>query len=120
MSQRARQNLYLLTWIVRCVSSVSAQHVSSFHANIWVLSGARQATRIREMYFRSVLRQEVAFFDASATTGALLQGLNEDTVAVQNAIGEKVGNFLHNFITFIVGITIGKQSKGPRTGSGVD
>lgn len=74
-----------------------------------MVPGARQATRIREMYFQKVLHQEVAFFDASATTGALLQGLNQDTVAVQNAIGEKVGNFIHNFTTFIVGITIGEK-----------
>ena len=37
-----------------------------------------------------MLRQEAAFFDASAKSGALLQGLNEDTSAIQLAIGEKV------------------------------
>jgi ATP-binding cassette subfamily B (MDR/TAP) protein 1 len=73
------------------------------------MTGARQATRIRHKYFHAVLRQEVAFFDASATTGTLLQGLNQDTLAVQNAIGEKVGNFVHNFVTFLVGIAIGKS-----------
>jgi ATP-binding cassette, subfamily B (MDR/TAP), member 1 len=72
------------------------------------LAGARQATRIRERFFQKVLHQEIAFFDASATTGVLLQGLNQDTLAVQNAIGEKVGNFVHNFSTFVVGIAIGK------------
>jgi hypothetical protein len=29
-----------------------------------------------------VLRQDVAFFDVDATSGGLLQGLNEDSIAV--------------------------------------
>lgn len=33
---------------------------------------------------------QVAFYDTKATTGVLLQGLNEDTNGVQNATGEKV------------------------------
>lgn len=33
---------------------------------------------------------QVAFYDTEATTGVLLQGLNEDTNGVQNATGEKV------------------------------
>lgn len=69
--------------------------------------GARQANRIREKYLASVLRQEVAYFDVHVTTGELLQGLNEDINAVQNAISEKVGTFLHHFFTFVVGMTIG-------------
>ena len=32
----------------------------------------------------------MAFYDTEATTGVLLQGLNEDTNGVQNATGEKV------------------------------
>ena len=53
-------------------------------------AGARQATRLRRQYLQAVLRQEAAFFDASAQSGVLLQGLNEDTSAIQLAIGEKV------------------------------
>ncbi len=55
-----------------------------------MFAGARQATRLRQQYLQAVLRQEPAFFDASAKSGALLQGLNEDTSAIQLAIGEKV------------------------------
>lgn len=35
-------------------------------------------------------RAEVSFFDVEATTGGLLQGLNEDALAVQAAISDKV------------------------------
>ena len=39
---------------------------------------------------QAVLRQDAAFFDVHARSGDLLQGLNEDTSAIQLAIGEKV------------------------------
>lgn len=70
--------------------------------------GARQSNRLRERYFASVLRQEISYFDVHATSGVLLHGLQEDINAVQNAIGEKVGNFIHNLCTFVVGIAVGK------------
>lgn len=34
--------------------------------------------------------QDIAFFDTQATTGGLLQGLNEDSLAVKESISEKV------------------------------
>ncbi len=36
-----------------------------------------------------------------------MQGLNEDSNAVQNATGEKVGQFIHHIATFVGGIAIG-------------
>ena len=71
------------------------------------MAGVRQANRIRHAYLASVLQQEVAFFDTDTSSGKLLNGLNEDTVTIQNAIGEKVGNFVHHLSTFLVGIAIG-------------
>ena len=53
-------------------------------------AGSRQASKLRQRYLQAVLRQEPAYFDVHATTGELLQGLNDDTTAIQMAIGEKV------------------------------
>ena len=61
---------------------------------------------------KQVLRADVAFFDQQATTGELLQGLNEDCVAISDAIGEKVGNFIHHLVTFVVGYGIGASVWG--------
>lgn len=36
-----------------------------------------------QMYLKAVLRQDVEYFDTQATTGSLLQGLNEDGTAIQ-------------------------------------
>jgi len=60
-----------------------------------MLAGARQATRLRRQYLQAVLRQEPAFFDQHVKAGDLLQGLNENTSAIQLAIGEKVPTLDH-------------------------
>jgi len=54
------------------------------------MTGERQATRIRSLYLKSVLRQEIAFFDLEMTTGQVVSRMSGDTVLVQDAIGEKV------------------------------
>ncbi len=72
----------------------------------WMWTGSRQANRVRSMYLKSVLRQDIAFFDKDATTGELLMGLNEQTLAFQLAISEKVGTFLHDMGTFVIGMGI--------------
>ncbi len=36
-------------------------------------AGIRQTNRLRQRYLGSVLRQEIGFFDTTATTGILLQ-----------------------------------------------
>jgi ABC-type multidrug transport system fused ATPase/permease subunit len=77
-----------------------------------VLVGVRQANKIRHAYLAAVLQQEVAFFDVEASSGKLLNSLNEDTVTIQNAIGEKVGNFVHHMSACVVGLAIGESQKG--------
>lgn len=72
----------------------------------WAWTGNRQTNRLRERYLRAVLRQDVAFFDVEATSGGLLQGLNEDSMAIQQGISDKVGAFLQHFVTFLVGYII--------------
>jgi ATP-binding cassette subfamily B (MDR/TAP) protein 1 len=39
----------------------------------------------------AVCLQDISFFDTQASTGGLLQGLNEDSLAVKEAMSDKVG-----------------------------
>ncbi len=52
----------------------------------------------------STLLLLIAALDAA--TGGLLQGLNEDSIAVQSGISEKVGVFQQHATTFLVGYII--------------
>lgn len=55
-----------------------------------MVTGERQAARIRSLYLRAILRQDVAFFDKEMNTGEVVGRLSGDTVLIQDAIGEKV------------------------------
>ncbi|PUZ55213.1 hypothetical protein GQ55_5G194300 [Panicum hallii var. hallii] len=80
--------------------------VSFLQVSCWTMTGERQATRIRSLYLRSVLRQEIAFFDVEMTTGQVVSRMSGDTVLVQDAIGEKVGKFQQLIATFVGGFVI--------------
>ncbi|KAG8055753.1 hypothetical protein GUJ93_ZPchr0001g32161 [Zizania palustris] len=68
--------------------------------------GERQATRIRSLYLKSVLKQDISFFDVEMTTGQIVSRMSGDTVLVQDAIGEKVGKFLQLVASFIGGFVV--------------
>ncbi|RCV26909.1 hypothetical protein SETIT_5G283500v2 [Setaria italica] len=80
--------------------------VSFLQVSCWTMTGERQATRIRSLYLKSVLRQEIAFFDVEMTTGQVVSRMSGDTVLVQDAIGEKVGKFQQLIATFIGGFVV--------------
>lgn len=53
-------------------------------------TGERQSSRIRNMYLKTILRQEIAFFDMETNTGEVIERMSGDTVFIQDAMGEKV------------------------------
>uniref|UniRef100_A0ACD5VHV0 Uncharacterized protein n=1 Tax=Avena sativa TaxID=4498 RepID=A0ACD5VHV0_AVESA len=80
--------------------------VSFLQVACWTITGERQATRIRSLYLKSVLRQDISFFDIEMTTGQIVSRMSGDTALVQDAIGEKVGKFLQLVSTFISGFAV--------------
>ncbi|KAL2600377.1 hypothetical protein AAZV13_10G108700 [Glycine max] len=71
-----------------------------------MVTGERQAARIRGLYLKTILRQDVAFFDKETNTGEVIGRMSGDTVLIQDAMGEKVGKFLQLIATFIGGFVI--------------
>mmetsp|Transcript_10713 Transcript_10713/g.25404 ORF Transcript_10713/g.25404 Transcript_10713/m.25404 type:complete len:1267 (+) Transcript_10713:289-4089(+) len=86
--------------------ALGAAVVSYLQMGLWILVGTRQARAIRIHYLRSVLSQDISFFDAETGTGSLLTKMNEDAVAVETAMGEKVGTFVFSVSMFLSGIII--------------
>ncbi|XP_059629375.1 ABC transporter B family member 11-like isoform X3 [Cornus florida] len=72
----------------------------------WMITGERQAARIRNFYLKTILRQEIAFFDKETITGEVVGRMSGDTVLIQDAMGEKVGKFLQLVSTFFGGFVI--------------
>ena len=56
----------------------------------WMITGERQAARIRGLYLQTILRQDVTFFDKETNTGEVVGRMSGDTVLIQDAMGEKV------------------------------
>ncbi|XWS46383.1 hypothetical protein CRYUN_Cryun14cG0061100 [Craigia yunnanensis] len=72
----------------------------------WMVTGERQAARIRGLYLKTILRQDVAFFDMKTNTGEVAGRMSGDTVLIQDAMGEKVGKFLQLVSSFIGGFVV--------------
>ncbi|XP_035547503.1 ABC transporter B family member 11-like isoform X2 [Juglans regia] len=72
----------------------------------WMVTGERQAARIRSLYLKTILRQDIGFFDKETKTGEIVGRMSGDTVLIQDALGEKVGKFIQLVATFIGGFVI--------------
>ncbi|KAL9318790.1 hypothetical protein ACSQ67_015307 [Phaseolus vulgaris] len=72
----------------------------------WTVTGERQTTRIRGLYLKTVLRQDIAFFDEETNTGEVIGRISGDTILLQDAMGEKVGRFLQLIATCTGGFVI--------------
>ncbi|CAN6349641.1 unnamed protein product [Urochloa humidicola] len=99
----ARVSAVSLQFVYLAVASAAASFVQ---VACWMITGERQAARIRSLYLRTILRQEVAFFDQHTSTGEVVGRMSGDTVLIQDAMGEKVGKFLQLLVTFAGGFAV--------------
>ncbi|XP_057494266.1 ABC transporter B family member 9-like isoform X2 [Actinidia eriantha] len=84
-----------------------ASSIASFlQVSCWMITGERQTTRIRGLYLKTILRQDIAFFDTETTTGEVIGRMSGDTILIQDAMGEKVGKFIQLMSTFIGGFVV--------------
>ncbi|KAK2642699.1 hypothetical protein Ddye_024462 [Dipteronia dyeriana] len=72
----------------------------------WMVTGERQAARIRGLYLKTILRQDIAFFDTETSSGEVIGRMSGDTILIQEAMGEKVGKFIQLMSTFLGGFVI--------------
>ncbi|WOH11980.1 hypothetical protein DCAR_0831476 [Daucus carota subsp. sativus] len=86
--------------------AIGAGIASVLQVSCWMVSGERQAARIRGLYLKTILRQDIAFFDTETTTGEVIGRMSGDTILIQDAMGEKVGKFIQLMSTFMGGFVI--------------
>ncbi|KAI3683820.1 hypothetical protein L1987_84335 [Smallanthus sonchifolius] len=73
----------------------------------WMWTGERQSTKMRIKYLEAALSQDIQFFDTEVRTSDVVIAINTDAVIVQDAISEKLGNFIHYLATFVSGFVVG-------------
>ncbi|XP_039250451.2 bile salt export pump-like isoform X1 [Styela clava] len=88
--------------IVACISMICG----FFQVHTMLLSSSRQIRKIRQQYFRSIIRQELEWFD-DKSVGEINLRLNEDVTKIREAIGDKFSYFINNISTFICALIIG-------------
>ncbi|CAN7118774.1 unnamed protein product [Brassica rapa subsp. narinosa] len=86
--------------------------VAFLQVSCWMVTGERQSATIRGLYLKTILRQDIGFFDTETTTGEVIGRMSGDTILIQDAMGEKVGKFLQLVATFLGGFAIA-FIKGP-------
>ncbi|XP_075068305.1 ATP-binding cassette sub-family B member 5 isoform X4 [Mixophyes fleayi] len=77
-----------------------------FQVSFWVLTAARQTRKMRQLFFHSVLSQEISWFDVTKS-GELNTRLTEDINKINDGIGDKVGHLVQNCATFVAGLVVG-------------
>lgn len=73
----------------------------------WMWTGERQSTKMRIKYLEAALDQDIQYFDTEVRTSDVVFAINTDAVMVQDAISEKLGNFIHYMATFVSGFVVG-------------
>ncbi|RVW47424.1 ABC transporter B family member 9 [Vitis vinifera] len=98
-------SLWLLS-VCSCMVYDAVIYSSVTEVSSWMIIGERQATCIRGLYLKTILRQDIAFFDTETTTGEVIGRMSGDTILIQDAMGEKVGKFIKLMSTFVGGFAI--------------
>lgn len=65
-----------------------------------------QIFRIRSIFLKSVLNQDIGWFDANQS-GEFASRMNEDLTKLEDGLGEKVAMFLHFIVAFIGSMILG-------------
>ncbi|KAL3695725.1 hypothetical protein R1sor_009801 [Riccia sorocarpa] len=102
---RAYREICQISLILVYLAAVSVW-ITWLEVACWMYAGQRQAEQIRKRYLKSLLSQDIEFFDTSTSTAETLRILSSDLFLIHDALGEKVGIFIHNLATFLVGILV--------------
>ena len=79
--------------------------VGYLQLTLWMIAGERQCKRIRELYFKALMKQRIEFFDKKST-GTLTSRLTGDIALIQDGISERVGFIIQAIAGFISGFVI--------------
>ncbi|KAL3678872.1 hypothetical protein R1sor_021828 [Riccia sorocarpa] len=92
--------------ILYVVVGAVAAAAASLEVAGWMITGERQSSRIRGLYLKAILRQDISFFDTEVSSGDVISRMSDDTVLIQEAMGEKVGNAVQLLGRFAGGFII--------------
>ncbi|KAI9095154.1 ABC multidrug transporter Mdr1 [Phlyctochytrium arcticum] len=97
-------NFWALMFLIIGIANLFASFIKFA---MFGISGERLTTRLRDMSFRSMMRQDIAWFDVEEhSVGALTSNLSNDAQNVQNMSGQIAGNLLELFASIAGGAIV--------------
>ncbi|XP_060756248.1 ATP-binding cassette, sub-family B (MDR/TAP), member 4 [Neoarius graeffei] len=72
----------------------------------WTLAAGRQVKRLRKLFFHSIIKQDIGWFDINET-GQLNTRLTDDILKINEGIADKLGTLIQSLSTFLTGFIIG-------------
>ncbi|TNN13638.1 Multidrug resistance protein [Schistosoma japonicum] len=98
------ENIYgSLKWFaVLGAAVIVVAFIQDFCINV---SAGRQINRIRLLYFKSILRQDIPWYDEQSS-GSLISKLSQNIELIERGIGTTLGGFIKYISGFIVGLII--------------
>ncbi|KAL2644761.1 hypothetical protein R1flu_012348 [Riccia fluitans] len=82
----------------------------------WAIAAERQAVRLRCMYLKALLRQDVGYFDQEIGVGEAMTKISGDILIIQDAMGDKVATVIELSTRFAFGWGVGFYTNWKMTG----
>lgn len=105
-NEKIRQgtNFYSILFVMLGIITGLASFFQTFALNV---AGVRLTKRLRQMSFKAMLKQEVAWYDEPQNSvGMLLARLSGDCSQVQGALGTRIGYVFQTISIIVVGIAV--------------
>ncbi len=101
------QNVEVIDRAAMWLAVIAAVQAVAIGARVYLFStsGERVVTRLRETLYRSVLAQEIGFFD-ERRTGELTSRLASDTTVIQGAVSWNISMVLRNLAQAVGGVVL--------------
>ncbi|XP_034872785.1 ATP-binding cassette sub-family B member 9 isoform X2 [Mirounga leonina] len=90
--------------IVMCLLAIGSSFAAGIRGGIFTLIFARLNIRLRNRLFRSLVSQEMSFFDENRT-GDLISRLTSDTTMVSDLVSQNINIFLRNTVK-VTGVVV--------------
>jgi ATP-binding cassette subfamily B (MDR/TAP) protein 1 len=104
--QNIRKQSIFWASMFACIAAASGL-AQSGKIMCFTITGENLTARLRKLSFKSILRQEIAWFDDEKnSSGALCAQLATETTLVQNITGQNLANQVQNVITIVTALLI--------------
>mmetsp|Transcript_20465 Transcript_20465/g.62301 ORF Transcript_20465/g.62301 Transcript_20465/m.62301 type:complete len:1315 (-) Transcript_20465:278-4222(-) len=91
--------------ILFCILAAISQVAAAVQFGAWQASGRRQSQKLREAWFRAVVRQDIGWFDVN-NPGEMPSRIASSILTFEEGVSKKVAEGIQFLLTFVAGLAI--------------